>query len=134
MEARAAYRHVLRAASIAFQGPSTGSIGAFCAQSSKRSWLMVTPSSWPTGDVPLLQSARIQARTTFVQHRTLDGPAAAEQITHAEDVARILRQNIVQAQRTDVGGEERWSECHVRWQSTLESRVADAWARSVLQD
>ncbi|KAI9745083.1 MAG: Mitochondrial zinc maintenance protein 1, mitochondrial [Claussenomyces sp. TS43310] len=67
--ALAAYRHLLRSASIAFKG-----------------------------DIPLLHAARDQARIGFQKNASLqlDDPAVATGIEHAESVAAILRQNIVQ--------------------------------------
>jgi len=67
--ALAAYRHVLRAARLAFQG-----------------------------DAPLLHAAQQQARAGFRQNASLspDDPTVATAIEHAEGVARILRENIVQ--------------------------------------
>ncbi|MCJ1386256.1 Mitochondrial zinc maintenance protein 1, mitochondrial [Xylographa soralifera] len=73
--ALAAYRHVLRATRIAFNG-----------------------------DPRLLLSARHQARSSFAVNSALSAssPESTSQIAHAEDVATILRQNVVQGQK--VGG------------------------------
>jgi len=67
--ALAAYRHLLRSARIAFQG-----------------------------DLPLLTAARHEARAGFLKNASLspEDPALAPAIAHAEDVANILRQNVVQ--------------------------------------
>jgi len=67
--ALAAYRHLLRSTRIAFQG-----------------------------DAPLLYAAREQARHGFDQLRLVeaDSDAAQSGIKHAEEVAQILRKNIVQ--------------------------------------
>ncbi|MCJ1243183.1 Mitochondrial zinc maintenance protein 1, mitochondrial [Trapelia coarctata] len=77
--ALAAYRHVLRAVRIAFQG-----------------------------DHRLLISARNQARSSFALYTSLlpSSPEAAAQIAHAEDVARILRENVVQGLRADGEGDK----------------------------
>jgi complex III assembly factor LYRM7 len=40
-----------------------------------------------------------------------DDPALAPAISHAEEVAKILRENVVQGKRVDRDGEERYSEC-----------------------
>ncbi|MCJ1415749.1 Mitochondrial zinc maintenance protein 1, mitochondrial [Xylographa parallela] len=74
-----AYRHVLRATRIAFNG-----------------------------DARLLVSARHQARSSFAVNRALlaSSPEAVAQIAHAEDVATILRQNVVQGQKVEGGGQE----------------------------
>jgi len=75
--ALAAYRHVLRATRIAFNG-----------------------------DARLLLSARHQARSSFAVNSALlpSSPEATSQIAHAEDVATILRQNVVQGQKVGGGG------------------------------
>ncbi|MCJ1289494.1 Mitochondrial zinc maintenance protein 1, mitochondrial [Xylographa carneopallida] len=75
--ALAAYRHVLRATRIAF-----------------------------SGDARLLLSARHQARSSFALNSALSASSAeaTAQITHAEDVATILRQNVVQGQKVEGGG------------------------------
>ncbi|KAL3418938.1 hypothetical protein PVAG01_09158 [Phlyctema vagabunda] len=64
-----AYRHVLRSARIAFHG-----------------------------DLPLLTAARQEARNGFRKNAALspDDPALATAIAHAEEVAQILKQNVVQ--------------------------------------
>jgi len=67
--ALAAYRHLLRSTRIAFQGVR-----------------------------PLLTAARQQARTGFLANASLrsEDPALAPAIAHAEEVAKILVENIVQ--------------------------------------
>jgi complex III assembly factor LYRM7 len=72
--ALAAYRHLLRATRIAF-----------------------------TGDHALLHASRLQARQGFDDKRSLEtsSPEVAKAITHAEDVAEILRTNVVQGKRAD---------------------------------
>ena len=79
--ALAAYRHLLRAARVAFQG-----------------------------DVQLLQASQSQARQGFQDKRSLDPSSeeANEAIKHAEGVAEILRTNVVQGRRAD--GEHSYSE------------------------
>ncbi|KAF2009772.1 mitochondrial zinc maintenance protein 1, mitochondrial [Aaosphaeria arxii CBS 175.79] len=72
-----AYRHILRSTRVAFQG-----------------------------DFNTLAAARWQARQTFEKNRGL--PTGSEeltkQITHAEDVAKFLRANVVQGQVVDDKG------------------------------
>lgn len=53
-------------------------------------------------------SARHQARTSFALNSSLLplSPEAVAQIAHAEDVATILRQNVVQGQKMDGTGEK----------------------------
>ncbi|KAH7390047.1 putative mitochondrial zinc maintenance protein 1, mitochondrial [Cadophora sp. MPI-SDFR-AT-0126] len=67
--ASAAYRHLLRSARLAFQG-----------------------------DTHLLHAARSEARNGFRKNASmsLDDPALAPAIAHAEEVAKILRENVVQ--------------------------------------
>lgn len=78
--ALAAYRHVLRSARIAFQG-----------------------------DHRLLAAAHHQARKEFNSKRNLspDGEDARQGIAHAEEVAQVLRKNVVQGERLD-GEEEKY--------------------------
>ncbi|KAK7946383.1 uncharacterized protein PG986_010704 [Apiospora aurea] len=72
MAAIAAYRNLWRSARIAFQG-----------------------------DQPILEAAHNQIRLGFRQHADLkpSDPKFAEEIRHAEDVATILKQNVVQGKR-----------------------------------
>ncbi|KAF2761243.1 putative mitochondrial zinc maintenance protein 1, mitochondrial [Pseudovirgaria hyperparasitica] len=74
--ALAAYRHVLRSAMIAFKNDTT-----------------------------MLSAARNQARTAFESNRHLSPgtPEFAEQVEHAEGVAQILRQNVVQGKQEEDG-------------------------------
>ena len=52
-------------------------------------------------DFTLLTSARVQARERFNKNRTLEcsSKEAVEAVKHAEDVAQILRHNIVQGEQ-----------------------------------
>jgi len=60
------------------------------------------------GDERLLSAARHEARKVFDSKRrqTSGGEEAAAGIAHAEEVARILRQNVVQGQQVDEKGEK----------------------------
>ena len=61
----------------------------------------------------MLISARHQARSSFAMSRSLlpDSPEASEKIAHAEDVAKILRQNVVQGQKVeDQGTQDKYRE------------------------
>jgi len=75
--ALAAYRHLLRATRIAFEG-----------------------------DAHLLHSARYQCRHDFAKNSSLASrsPEADKAIQHAEDVAKILRTNVVQAKQNEETG------------------------------
>lgn len=59
------------------------------------------------GDTNVFLAARSAARDGFESNRTLSSgsPEAAKQIEHAEAVAKILRENIVQGQALDEQGE-----------------------------
>lgn len=57
------------------------------------------------GDAPVLSAAQAQIRNEFRQRASLDPsdetvPAA---IQHAEEVAKVLRENVVQGQKTEEG-------------------------------
>ncbi len=62
-----------------------------------------------TGDLPVLNAARQEARNAFRKNASLreGDPKLALAIAHAEDVSRILKENIVQGIKTD---DERYSE------------------------
>lgn len=55
------------------------------------------------GDFTLLTSARLQARERFTENRALKSSSreATEALKHAEDVAQILRHNIVQGEQQE---------------------------------
>ena len=76
-----AYRHVLKSARLAFEG-----------------------------DQHLFAAAQMQARTAFKSNAGLDpnDSLAKKAVIHAEEVAAILRQNIVQGKKEE--GSERYSE------------------------
>jgi len=69
-----AYRHLLRSTRIAFEG-----------------------------DYNLLHAARKQARDRFNNLRSLNASSdeAMREISHAQEVAKLLRHNIVQAQKAE---------------------------------
>ncbi|KAM0425017.1 hypothetical protein ACHAPT_009818 [Fusarium lateritium] len=69
-----AYRHLMRAARIAFQG-----------------------------DVHILSAAQIQIRNEFRQKASIDPSGASAAIQHAEEVAKVLRENVVQGKKTEQG-------------------------------
>ncbi|KAJ4378114.1 Mitochondrial zinc maintenance protein 1, mitochondrial [Neocucurbitaria cava] len=82
-----AYRNLLRSARIAFQGSEEDSQKAHNA----------------TGDMPTLFAARAEARKNFEQNRNLSAGSEelSKSITHAEEVAKFLRENVVQGQATE---------------------------------
>ncbi|KAF4982683.1 hypothetical protein FZEAL_1745 [Fusarium zealandicum] len=69
-----AYRSLIRAAKFAFQG-----------------------------DAPILSAAQVQIRNEFRQKASLDASDAPAAIKHAEDVAKVLRQNVVQGKQIKEG-------------------------------
>ncbi|RSL46789.1 Mitochondrial zinc maintenance protein 1, mitochondrial [Fusarium sp. AF-6] len=69
-----AYRHLMRAARIAFQG-----------------------------DINVLSAAQLQIRNEFRQKASIDPSGASAAIQHAEEVARVLRENVVQGKRIEEG-------------------------------
>ncbi|KAF2133122.1 mitochondrial zinc maintenance protein 1, mitochondrial [Dothidotthia symphoricarpi CBS 119687] len=72
-----AYRSLLRSARIAFQG-----------------------------DLNMLSAARAEARKNFEQNRSLAAGSTelSAQVAHAQEVAKFLRENVVQGQATDKQG------------------------------
>jgi len=76
--ALAAYRHILRSTRIAFQG-----------------------------DIPTLTAARRAARDGFEQNRDLPPEEKSKSIQYAEDVAKVLRENLVQGKAVE-GDESRY--------------------------
>lgn len=55
------------------------------------------------GDAPILSAAQLQIRNEFRQKALADAADASAAIKHAEEVAKVLRQNVVQGQRTEEG-------------------------------
>lgn len=94
-----AYRHLLRSTRIAFEGkPKSASEGPVL--------------TLHAGDFNTLSAARLKVRQTFEANRTLDPESEerSKQITHAEEVAKFLRENVVQGQATGEG-ESNFSKC-----------------------
>jgi hypothetical protein len=58
---------------------------------------------WRLGDAPILSAAQLQIRNEFRQKATIDASDAPAAIKHAEEVAKVLRQNVVQGRRTEEG-------------------------------
>lgn len=65
-----------------------------------------THSQPPIGDTNVLSAARAEARKNFEQNRSLPAGSTelTAQITHAQEVAKFLRENVVQGQATDEQG------------------------------
>lgn len=84
-----AYRNLLRSARIAFQGISTCS-----PQYESQCNLPLL------GDATVLSAARVEVRKNFESNRHLQTGSEEfqKQISHAEEVAKFLRENVVQGQ------------------------------------
>lgn len=68
-----------------------------------------TTRTQPTGDAPVLSAAQSQIRNEFRQRSTLsDTESVQAAVQHADEVARVLRENVVQGQRAD-GDEHSYS-------------------------
>ena len=80
---------------------------AICAHCLSRCDLSCTPSndesSLCTGDLNVLSAARAEARKNFESNRHLQtgSDELSTQLAHAEEVAKFLRENVVQGQATD---------------------------------
>jgi complex III assembly factor LYRM7 len=100
-----AYRHLMRAARIAFQGTK----GFMTIQLPLWPALMKstipndTNNSLHTGDTHILSAAQLQIRNEFRQKASIDAPGATAAIQHAEEVAKVLRENVVQGKKTEEG-------------------------------
>lgn len=93
--ALAAYRQLLRATRVAFNGN---------VQSPEIKTLLTC-----VGDLPLLHSARHQARQGFDKGRSLqpESSEATEAVKHAIGVSQVLLHNIVQGRQMD-GAEDKY--------------------------
>jgi complex III assembly factor LYRM7 len=89
-----AYRNLLRSARIAFQGTHPTPL----VRDLKTHNL--------AGDMNVLFAARAEARKNFESNRNLAAGSdeLSKQITHAEEVAKFLRENVVQGQAADNEG------------------------------
>src|SRR4051794_31265702 len=58
-----------------------------------------------TGDPYILQAARSQARSQFENGRAMPTQEAAGGISHALEIAKILRENVVQGTQVSEGGD-----------------------------
>ncbi len=94
--ALAAYRQLLRSTRLAFAGQHL-------APSSLQIHALQYDTNMKVGDMPLLHAARKEARNGFRKNASLspEDPALAPAIAHAEEVAKILRENIVQGKLED---------------------------------
>lgn len=90
--ALAAYRQVLRSTRIAFQGTRSTLLLHF---------RMSNTCNFSAGDLRILSAARIEARSKFERDRFLSPSStdAEQKVLEAKEVARILRQNVVQGEQ-----------------------------------
>lgn len=51
----------------------------------------------------VLSAAQLQIRNEFRQKASIDPSGASAAIQHAEEVAKVLRENVVQGKRTEEG-------------------------------
>jgi hypothetical protein len=81
--------------------PSSFNTNSFCRLVIAPS--LLNPKTQLKGDAPLLHAAREEARNSFRKNASLlpEDPALAPAIAHAEDVAKILRENVVQGKKTE---------------------------------
>lgn len=95
--ALAVYRQVLRSTRIAFQGTHV------IKRASRFRFLRVLT---PAGDFRILSASRIEARSKFDSNRSLSphSPELQQKISEAVEIARILRQNIVQGEQLEGPG------------------------------
>ncbi|ESZ96345.1 hypothetical protein SBOR_3277 [Sclerotinia borealis F-4128] len=100
--ASAAYRHLLRATRVAFNGSCLppSSLLPLTQQRQPEDQPVSNPL---TEDIAILASARKQVRSTILTNRSLslESPEYTAAIAHAESVAKFLTQNLVQGQKTD---------------------------------
>lgn len=94
--ALAAYRNLLRATRIAFRGSRVLPLKSYCFPD-----LLIRHA--PTGDAPVMAAAHEQIRHKFRQDASLDSSSADAQgaIQHAQQVAKFLRENIVQGRKAE---------------------------------
>ena len=95
--ALAAYRQLLRSTRIAFQGIPT--ICDTC--DSNYNYECLTRAIISAGDLRILSAARVEARSKFERDRFLSPSStdAEQKVLEAKEVARILRQNVVQGEQ-----------------------------------
>lgn len=88
-----AYRNLLRSARLAFQGQIADAKTCF-------------RNLYLAGDMNMLFAARAEVRKNFESNRNLTAGSEelSKQITHAEEVAKFLRENVVQGQAADTEG------------------------------
>lgn len=95
----------MRAARLAFQGKS------FCHVGKRKA--MGHSTDHRTGDAPVLTAAQSQIRGEFRSKQALDPKDSSvnESIEHATQVAKFLRENVVQGKKMD-GEEAKYSKLH----------------------
>ena len=109
--ALSAYRHLLRSIQIAFQGIQAPSPPLLSPSLSLHRHNLTIKA----GDNRLLTSALSTARSNFESSRFLsvDSTEASAAIRHAEEVAEVLRRNVVQGKEVEGGQGERFRKLRV---------------------
>ncbi len=108
-----AYRDLLRSARIAFRGTlSPKPIAVFRTLASITSSPGYRRLTCLAGDSRLLSGTISQARAGYESNRQLppSSDEAAAAVKHASDVAKLLRENVVQGEKMDGEGQERYRE------------------------
>ncbi len=101
--ARAAYRDLLRASALTFQGDDHICHGAHCT------FTVPNPSSYESWSVAF----RTKMRAEVIPNSAVAEPAAFEEkVKLAREIADILRKNVVQARRVEEAQDERWRASH----------------------
>lgn len=87
------------------------------------------------GDASLLHAARQETRNSFRKNASLlpEDPALAPAIAHAKEVAKILRENVVQGKKVD---EDKYSKCftplnwsrrNLTWELSVRTWLMQLW-------
>jgi complex III assembly factor LYRM7 len=108
-----AYRNLLRSARIAFEGKSPHLSDQF-------------RRSHSIGDMNTLFAARAEARKKFESNRDLriGSEELQQSLVHAEEVAKFLRENVVQGQAADK--EDNFSTLAQLWYSNQMAKIGRA--------
>ncbi|KPM36681.1 hypothetical protein AK830_g9888 [Neonectria ditissima] len=117
--ALSAYRSLMRSARIAFQERNRSSRQGQGIAALNEHELIRFPEN--IGDAPILAAAQGQIRSEFRQNASLDPaddsiPAA---IQRAQDVAKVLRENVVQGKKVEAG-QDRYSTLRLRAQRPIQ--------------
>ena len=108
LTAVSAYRTLLRAARIAFRGTLLPSLPSVQSPTAVHSPRIVRPQVLicPIGDIRLLTASFAQARQGFESNRSSSPEKIQEGVQHALEVARVLREHIVQGAKDPRGADK----------------------------